>query len=416
MIPLAIVGVGGYGGELIRELEAVEQAYGCRLIAAADARLHALPERAAHLRARGTRLYDDALEMLEDLRGRCEAVYIAAGIPSHASLTVAAARCGYHVHLEKPPAATVQEVDAMLGALREADRMCLVGFQALHGDMRLALDRLAGGGLGAVRSATCVAGWPRPRSYYRRNDWAGRLRSGENWVLDGPATNALAHQLAHMLAMASGETGRFAVPVSVRAELYAAGPVESHNVAAIEVRTAGGAVIRFFCSHATDGHFDPVIRVAAERGSAVYAQREGTAVTYDDGASEFRACEPVEHREMIANFIEALRRGDAAGLRCRLAETRNFVLALDGAHESSGRIHRIDEKYWHVERVGAGDRRVVVPGLDELLRESGESGQLLSDLPDAPPWAVATEPFDLTDYADFPRRFDCRRGGAPEWP
>jgi hypothetical protein len=29
---------------------------------------------------------------------------------------------------------------------------------------------------------------------------------------------------------------------------------------------------------------------------------------------------------------------------------------------------------------------------------------------------VATEPFDLTDYAEFPRRFECRRGDAPEWP
>ncbi len=415
MIRLAIVGVGGYGWELIRELERVERTCGCRLIAAADDRLPAVPQHAAHLKTRGVVLYDDAMRMLEDLRGRCEAVYIAAGIPSHAALTVAAARCGYHVHLEKPPAATVQEMDAMLGALREAGRMCLVGFQALHGDMRLLLERLAGGRLGAVRSATCAAGWPRTRSYYRRNDWAGRLRSGDNWALDGPATNALAHQLAHMLAMASGEPDRFAVPLSVRAELYAAGPVEGHNVAAIEVRTDRRAVIRFFCSHATSGHFGPVIRVAAERGSAVYAQREGSGVTYDDGTSESRAYEPIEHREMIANFIEALRRGDPTGLRCPLAETRNFVLALDGAHESSGRIHRIDEKHWHVEGAGTDERRVVVPGLDELLKTADERGQLLSDLPDAPPWAVATEPFDLTGYASFPQRFECRRPGTPEW-
>ncbi|MGB2822566.1 MAG: Gfo/Idh/MocA family oxidoreductase, partial [Phycisphaerae bacterium] len=149
MIRLAIVGVGGYGWGLIRELEKAERTCGCRLVAAADTRLPAVPEHAAHLRTRGIALYDDALTMLEDLRGRCEAVYIASGIASHAALTVAAARCGYHVHLEKPPAATVQEVDAMLDALRRADRMCLVGFQALHGDMRLVVDRLCDGRLGA---------------------------------------------------------------------------------------------------------------------------------------------------------------------------------------------------------------------------------------------------------------------------
>ena len=175
-------------------------------------------------------------------------------------------------------------------------------------------------------------------------------------------------------------------------------------------------MIHFFCSHATSGQFGPVIEVAAERGSAVYAQRQASTVTYDDGTSESRAYEPLEQARMIENFIDAVRSGDPHRLRCRLAETRNFVLALDAAHESSGRIHRIDEEYWHVEGVGDDDQRVVVPGLDELLKEAAERGRLLSDLPDAPPWAVATEPFDLTGYDSFPRWFDCRPGDVPEWP
>ena len=416
MIRLAIVGVGGYGAGLIDALEGAEQACGCRLVAAADTRLHALADRSARLEARGVALYDDALRMFDALRGRCEAVYLATGIPSHAALTVAAARHGFHVHLEKPPAATVQEVDEMLGALREAGRMCLVGFQALHGNLRLILDRLADGRLGLARSATCLAGWPRNRSYYRRNDWAGRLKSGGNWALDGPVTNALAHQLAHMLAIASGRAGRFAVPTSVRAELYAAGPVESHNVAAIEVHTAAGAVIHFFCSHATRENFGPVIRLGAEKGEAVYTSKDGSTVTYEDGTSESRPSEPTEQREMIANFLAAVRSGDPTGLRCPLEETRNYVLALDGAHESSGCVHRIDERHWRIERDGADDPRIVVAGLDDLLKAAGEAGLLLSDLPDAPPWAVPTEPFDLTDYARFPQRFRCAASDAPEWP
>ena len=408
MVRLAIVGVGGYGEGLIAQLGKAAQAGSCRLVAAADTRLGDLGEQADRLRRDGVALYDDALEMFQAVRGECEGVYIAAGIPSHAPLTVAAARAGFHVHLEKPPAATVQEVDEMLGALAAADRMCLVGFQALHGHMRLAIDRIHEGRLGRVERITCLAGWPRTRQYYRRNDWAGRLRRGQAWVLDGPVTNALAHQLAHMLAMASAAPGTFATPTAVRAELYAAGDVESHNVAALEVRSAEGPTIRFFCSHATAGTFGPVIDVAAERGRAVYSPRDGTRVTCDDGRSERRCGRGAEEQQaMIDNFIQAVRAEDASMLRCPLAETRKFVLALDAAHESSGRIHRIDGEHWHLEDAGTDDQRVVIDGLDDVLAAANERGCLVSDLPDAPAWAVPGEPFDLADYDEFPRRFRC---------
>jgi predicted dehydrogenase len=407
MIRLAVVGVGGYGWGLITKLAQLARPCACRVVAAADWRLAALGERAARLRAQGVRLYHDAAEMLEDLRGRCEAVYIASGIPTHAPLTIAAARCGYHVHLEKPPAATVQEMDEMLAALRQANRMCLVGFQALHGDLRLGIDRLAAGRLGRARTLTCSAGWPRPRPYYRRNEWAGRLRSDAGWVLDGPATNALSHQLAHMLAMAAGRRHAFAAPLAVRAELYAAGPVESHNLAAIEVRTAEGPILRFYCSHATAGTFGPAIHVACDRGRAVYDQRDGTTVAYDDGTQEHQPSQADDQEEMIANFLEAVRCGEASHLRCGLAQTRNYVLAVNGAHESSRRVHRIDERYWRLQDAGTDDQRVVVDGLDELLVAAEREGKLLSDLDGAPRWAVATEPFDLTGYDRFPQRFRC---------
>ncbi|HRT97404.1 MAG TPA: hypothetical protein P5532_23555, partial [Planctomycetota bacterium] len=89
-------------------------------------------------------------------------------------------------------------------------------------------------------------------------------------------------------------------------------------------------------------------------------------------------------------------------LRCDLAETRKFVLALDGAHESSGRIHRIAAD--HVRRVGeGGEMRTVVEGLDAALRCAAAARALFSELGTLP-WAVATEPFDLTGYSSYPRR------------
>ncbi|MFW6061537.1 MAG: Gfo/Idh/MocA family protein, partial [Planctomycetota bacterium] len=230
MIRCAIVGIGGYGWRLVEAIREASASADCRLVAAADMDLDDLPERRASLLEEGVRLFHDALEMYRQMQDRVDIVYIATGIASHRMLTVQAARAGYHVHLEKPPAGTVQEVDEMLQALRENHRMCLVGFQAVHGrDIYGVKQRIVEGRLGQVRTLACHACWPRPARYYQRNEWAGKLRAGGQWVLDGPATNALAHQINNMLFWASPQAGKFASPLAVRAELYTAGDIESHN-------------------------------------------------------------------------------------------------------------------------------------------------------------------------------------------
>jgi hypothetical protein len=109
---------------------------------------------------------------------------------------------------------------------------------------------------------------------------------------------------------------------------------------------------------------------------------------------------------MIANFVEAVRRGDGADLRCTLHDARAFTLAIDGAHESSRAVHRIPRRY--TSQVGEGPRRrTVVAGLDDLINEAAQRRCLFADLPRPPAWAVAAEEFDLAGYRRFPSRFRC---------
>jgi len=406
MVRIGIVGIGGYGWHLVDMLNEVADECGCRLVAAADARMAELPDRAKQLADAGVELFDDAAKMFDALRGRCDAIYIATGIGSHAALTVAAAEAGFHVHLEKPPAATVQEVDAMLSALDRAGRVCLVGFQALHSDDILRIkDRIVAGRLGKVRTIVCEAGWPRDRAYYGRNEWAGRLRAGGNWTLDGPANNALAHQIMNILLLSSAEAGQVATPAAVRAELYAAGGFDSHNLAAIEIHTADGPTATFLCAHCTDGSFGPTIRVEGEHGRAVWIMGDRVDITYCDGTEETCEADARQGQKMIANFIEAVRVGDGAGLRCDLARARNMTLAMNGAHESSGRIVPIGDEHSHLVDEGADAQRVVVDGLDEAIHSAAARPGLLSDLESAPSWATSTAPFDLAGYGQFPQRF-----------
>ncbi len=409
MIRLALVGIGGYGWSLVNAIRKVRRQAGCRLVAVADMRLEDFPDRTAELREAGVELYADAMEMFDRIADRCDGVYIATGISSHAPLVIAAAKAGLHVHLEKPAAATVQEIDAMLDALRERERMCLVGYQAVHGqELLMVKDRLAEGRLGAVKTLRCYAGWPRTASYYARNEWAGKLQIGGRWVMDGPAMNALNHQINNMLFLASDRPLGCAELKRVRGELYAAGPIDSHDTAAIEFETAGGAMGWFLCSHCTEKWSDPRIIIETDKATVEWQMRGEAVIRYRDGSPEDRCpWTRAHHGEMIVNFVEAIRADDPSLLRCPLTEARKTIVVLDGTHESSRTIHRIASDQTRRIDEGTGKARTIVPGLDDMIRRAAEEGKLLSELPDAPGWAQASESFDVTGYCEFPQQFSA---------
>jgi len=412
MTQVIIVGIGGYGRTLIDVLLAGQEHLDFRLAAAADSRLASLTGReqavAAALQQSGVELFDDALKMFDAWRGKAQAAYVATGIPSHEPLAVAAMQAGFHLHLEKPPAATIQEVDRMLRVARGADRMVLVGFQAMHRlDLQGLKQRILAGRLGRIEHLACWAGWPRARSYFQRNPWAGRLRSGRRWVLDGPATNALAHQIANLLYLCGPDQTGWGDVDAVRAELYAA-QGESHDTAAIEITTAQGPRACFMATHCGQlDQYGPTILIQAQRGSVTWSNQDGARITYGDGTSEHLAPDRDQEvrRRMVENLVRAVQADDASRLRCPLEQARKMVLAIDAAHESSRMIHRIAGHYTQVADAGADEERTWIMDIDPLMESAARRPGLFSDLPGPPPWSVRTQPFTTADYRKFPQRF-----------
>jgi len=251
------------------------------------------------------------------------------------------------------------------------------------------------------------AGWPRKQSYYTRNNWAGKFKLGDAWVLDGPATNALSHQINNLLYLLGEGPNGFAVPACVRSELYAAGPVESHNIAAIEITTDSGVNAYFLGTHCSQELFGATIILRCEKGQIVWTMYGETVVTYEDGTTETTRDIRDDWPNMQTNFIQAVRDGSGKNLRCPLIETRKMVAVLNAAHESSRVVHRVPEELIQVLPEGEGDSRVVLPGIDGLIRSAAEDRCLFSDLSDAPPWAKKTRPFDLAGYKKFPQQFRC---------
>ncbi len=405
MLRFAVVGAGGFAAVHIRNIRTLGPELGCELAAVAIRPQDRREGQVEQFQAEGVEVFADAEEMFERLAGRIDAVFIPTGIYTHCPLACAALARGHNVYLEKPPAATVQELDRMLEAVERSGRLCALGFQAISSEAVNRVKRLlVSGELGVPRLLRCWAFWPRKDAYYARNEWAGRLRVDGAWVLDGPTNNALSHQIANMLYWACPDQRGFAVPRAVRAEMYHARDIDSEDTSAIEIRTAEGPVLYFIVSHCTAGpQAGPWLEMECTGGEVFWEIGGQARVVYADGREEsLPAGRASSHAAVLADFVEAVRSGEAGRLKCDLAMGRNFTLAVDGAFESSGRTHAIPARF--VSRLGDGPEAVtVVGGINELIARCGREGKLFSDV--GCEWAVATEPFELAGYDAFPQRF-----------
>ncbi|MCG6986932.1 MAG: Gfo/Idh/MocA family oxidoreductase, partial [Gemmatimonadetes bacterium] len=193
-VSVVLVALGGYGEVYLGPLLDDPRGAGCRIVGGVDPR----PEgchRMADLEALGVPVYA-SLEGFYREHGADLAV-ISSPIHLHGDHACAALAAGSHVLLEKPAAGSTADVDRMVAARDRAGRFVAVGFQWSFAESVLALKAdILRGRLGRPLRARTLTLWPRTEAYYGRNDWAGRKRdSAGRWILDSPASNAMAHHL-----------------------------------------------------------------------------------------------------------------------------------------------------------------------------------------------------------------------------
>lgn len=220
------------------------------------------PQKAAAFAERGVRVYDTYEEMLESESERVRLVTVPTGIALHAPMSVAALSHGYDVYCEKPMAGTVEAARAMLAAEASSGRTLCMGYQHLsRPTIQSIKSRRVAGAYGRLRRARCWVVWPRPRAYYRRNDWAGRLRVGDTLIYDSPLQNATAHYLQNMLYIAGPETDSAAWPKTVYAEHYRANDIESADTQFIRLTTAEDVTIEMWVTHAGPRNVHPSMEI-----------------------------------------------------------------------------------------------------------------------------------------------------------
>jgi predicted dehydrogenase len=399
MIRAALVGVSGYGRWHL--LMAVEQMLlgRMKLVGATVINAQEQGTICRRLERQGVRIFGSFDAMMAALAGEIDLLLLPTGIQWHAPMTLAGLQAGAHVLVEKPVAATLQDVDAIIAAREAAGRLVAVGFQDLY--VPAAHDiktRVLSGEIGRLRRVMIRGQWPRSSAYYARNPWAGRVKLEGKWVLDSPVSNAFAHFLMLALFWAGEAFETAAELVELDAELYRAGRIESFDTASVRLQTAGGTEILFHGSHAGREEFVPEVKLCGDAGSITWV--------YERAYTVRRAGQPDETLPVPDQLDTRLRVLDA--MLDRLEGGSSFIVTPELAREHTRVIDALHE-YFPIESVPAahvepkadeGGTFYRIRDFDALATTAAERGVLFSAA--GAPWARPSGgPRSLRGYSRF---------------
>ena len=314
---------------------------------------------------------------------RPDVTIVCTPLHTHAELTLAAARAGSHVLLEKPPTTTLAGYERVVAGVAAAGRACQVGFQSL-GSHALPHVRslMADGAVGEILGIGAAGAWQRDSSYYARAPWAGRRSLSGVAVVDGVLTNPLAHATATALALDgdSGEEGLREVDV----ELFHANPIEADDTSCLRIVTSRGTTITVAATLCAEREAEPYLVVQGSRGRIILEYRTGRVRTEVDGRVE-----NAEHgaTDLLENLVAHIRNPQVP-LLAPLAATRSFMQVLE-AVRLAPEPQEIPAVYRRTDRSGPFPR-MVVPGIDDAVARAADQLALLSEL--GLPWAPAERP------------------------
>jgi predicted dehydrogenase len=382
----ALVGIGGYGSVHLQHLLDFHRRGELVLVAAVV--FPPEPDNGAldQLRAIGCEILGSFEALLPALpRLRADLAVVPTPIHLHARMSIALLQAGVDVLVEKPLAATPADADAITAAVRTTGRRLAVGFQYLHApEVRALRGQLQAGAIGALRRLVVHAAWPRSHAYYTRNAWAGRLRLGEDWVLDSPVSNAMSHFLMVMLYLAGRAPEELAQPVRLAAELYRGQPIESFDTAVLHFETMEGVRLDFYGTHSSKHVGRPTLKIEGAAGTAEWVQDSHARLS--GAASEWsQSARPeAQTRERMLRDVLAHRRGEPAvictapmaGLHVRCIAELHRITKILPIPPSALACHKVDGQVFSY-----------VPGLDHWLGEAARKGCGLAEV--GAPWAAS---------------------------
>lgn len=400
---IGIVGVGGFASSILRSVRLVESEGLAALDAVVVRNPAKHPQVVQRLKEEGRPIFSSMSEMIEQAGDKLDIIALPVGIPSHSPLAIQAMEAGFDVVMEKPIAATVQEVDAMVETSRRTAKFCAVGFQHIHTPaIKMLRDEIEAGRLGKIKRAKSYGLWPRGTFYYQRNVWAGQIWAEGNWVLDGPITNACAHFSNNMLYLAAVQAGGKVAIEHLQGELYRARDLPTYDTGCLRIATNTGTEILFYLTHAVDKLTNPIIEIEAEHAHVTWTYDGAKAVVrYGDGVIKTVEGEGNDSHAQVFRDAIAVAEGKTDRPLFAVADGRNQVLAVNLLFESSAGIRTIPGDACVVVKRPNADQFVQVKGMAEAVERAFAGNKLLSEI--GAPWATPGTRVAGAGYVEFPQ-------------
>lgn len=326
---LLVVGCGSIGSRHARNLAAL----GAGPVACCD--LDAA--RAARLATEcgGGAAGDDLGVMLARLRP--DAVLVCTPPSSHLDVAHRALAAGAHVFCEKPLAASLDGVDALIDAADRAGRVFMMGMcYRFHPGLRRMAALLRSGLIGRVQSAQMWAGhwlpdW-HPWADYR-TEYSAQRRLGGGVLLDSIHSF---DTLRWVLGEPTEVTGMLAQVSDLE--------IDVEDVASALVRLSSGVIVEVHVDY-LQRHAQSRFEVIGSEGNLVWTKStlRWRCVEDEDWQEEVIAVDPnAMYLDELRAFLTAVRRGEPVALDAR--EGRRTLAVALAVRESaeSGRRVRID--------------------------------------------------------------------------
>jgi len=406
-VNIALAGIGGFGESYLDALLPRQQTplggVPYRIVGCVDP----LPHRCRklhELRARGIHVHPSIQSLYAAADGAIDLMMIATPIHVHAPHTCFALQHNSNVLCEKPLAGTLHDAVRMLQTQVSHAGFAAIGYQWSFSQAVQALKAdVMSGTLGKPIRLRSIAFFPRPRAYFRRNDWAGRIRmtSGEG-VLDSPVNNATSHFLHNMFYLLGATRETSAMPAKVQAELYRANEIENYDTAAVRCRTEGGVEVLFYTTHAAPDRIGPRSRFEFEHATVDFDTASGGhfVAKFKDGRIKDYGQPNLDRAEKIFHCIDAVRSGKpvACGVQAAMAHT----LCVMAAQESAPAIIDFPNSLKHLVPLD-GDAIVCVRGLPEALNACYDAGVLPAEHGTKFDWTRPSNGVDL-ELPEWTRR------------
>lgn len=379
MVGIVLVGIGGYGVNYVNELLDNYNRDSFKIVGVVDPYAENCA-RLSELTDIGVKIYDSLDKFYKEQSA--DLAIISSPIHLHCKQTVLCLEHGTNVLCEKPLAGSVEDGLEMAEAEKKSDAFVAIGYQWSFSEAIQDLKKdIMSGLLGKpIRLKTYVA-WPRKKSYYKRNNWAGKMKAADGtWILDSPANNATAHYL-HNMFYVLGKTRESSVrPVSVRAELYRANDIENYDTVAMRVNVEYGAEILFYATHVVSETVGPLFVYEFDKGVVEFGFGDVIEAKFADGSSKKYSDSKDEGMVKLWDCIKAVRMGGSVA--CGIDAALSQLFCISAAQESMPDI-MVFPKNMIIEEEDGGDTLTWVPGLEKSLYDCfnnnilpSESGEL----------------------------------------